>query len=191
MINHDRLTASYNHYDRLATEKGFCGSIGIKAEITLRINFMRDPRMKDYFVRPEGKSDMRLKIGNKYYDFEIKTGGGTLASAQSFGWAQFEDRKPEYCVRNKDYIFYIPRVTDAEDFEGLIDEGLAFTRDEFFAFLIENCGKRKHSFETCTKYNKDRSEINIQSVYLDQMAEAVESGNYCTIRTFMMDMGKL
>ena len=189
-MNSQKLSNAYKYYDSLG-EKGYCGTTGSKAELTLRVNLMRDPRTKDYVVRKPGSPDLRLKIGGKFVDFEVKTGAGTIGYASCVGKDIFEDRLPDYCLLGKDIIFYVPCPSDSEDFDSLLDEGIALTREEFFSFLAENSGKRKKTFFTATKFNKGRKEIDIQTTYLQNFKEASESGCYDSIRQYLMDNGVL
>ena len=149
------------------------------------------------------ESDFTLVLNGKRYKIEFKTGAGELGASETFGKAFFDDEDrndPDSILVGVDVVVYLPCPSDyvvynLDDVKRYLDEVLdkarVFSKSEFIDFIVENSGKRKHSLFTATKFNRDKTCINIQSTYLPQLAAAIRHCNAPTYRDFLKSIGRL
>ncbi len=192
VVNKEWLSKNIEKYKK-ARGQGWTGYKGALAEIVFRLSLQPYIDVESYYLSTTWEDLYIILPNGKRVNVEVKTGAGVLGYAQRHGKLRYEedDRRPENVLKGVDVVFYIPKPSDCEDIDTLLDEGIALSKADFIQFLIANTGKRKHSFATATKFAKDRTEIDIQSAYLDQLHQATESGCYDSIRTYLMDNGLL
>ena len=173
------------------------GANGDRAEITLH-DIMKVNGFSvesDFYRHNENTTDLYLIINGKRVNFEIKTGGGIIIKAKTLRKMVLDDtdRVPENALLGVDYVVYctFPAVINWDDKDDLLDSFYVIPRAEFLQFLIENMGKRKHSFKTATKFSLNQTAVNIQSNYLKQFDIALQSSDFPTLRTYLTDIGRL
>lgn len=149
----------------------------------------------DFYRHNEDTTDLYLIIDGKRVNFEIKTGGGIIIKAKTLRKMILEDsdRIPENALLNVDYVVYctFPSTINWDCKDDLLDSFYVIPRAEFLQFMIDNMGKRKHSFWTATKFSLNRTAVNIQSNYLKQFDIALQSSDFPTLRTYLTDIGRL
>lgn len=173
------------------------GADGDRAEISLH-DIMKANGFScesDFYRHNEGTVDLYLIINGKRVNFEIKTGGGIIIKAKCLRKMELEDsdRVPENALLNVDYVVYctFPSTINWDCKDDLLDSFYVIPRAEFLQFMIDNMGKRKHSFWTATKFSLNRTAVNIQSNYLKQFDTALQGSDFPTLRTYLTDIGRL
>ena len=173
------------------------GSNGDRAEITLH-DIMKKHGFScksDFYRHNEDTVDLFLIIDGKRVNYEIKTGGGIIIKAKCLRKMELEDsdRIPENALLGVDYVVYctFPSMINWNDKDDILDNFFVIPRAEFLQFMVDNMGKRKHSFWTATKFSLNRTAVNIQSNYLKQFDSALQTSEYPTLRTYLMDIGRL
>lgn len=173
------------------------GADGDRAEISLH-DIMKANGFScesDFYRHNENTVDLYLIINGKRVNYEIKTGGGIIIKAKTLRKMTLEDsdRVPENALLNVDYIVYctFPSTINWDCKDDLLDSFYVIPRAEFLQFMIDNMGKRKHSFWTATKFSLNRTAVNIQSNYLKQFDMALQGSDFPTLRTYLTDIGRL
>lgn len=173
------------------------GANGDRAEIICR-DLMKANGFSvqsDFSRHNEFITDIYLIVNGKRVNYEVKTGGGIIIKAKTLKKMILtdDDRIPENALIGADFVVYctFPSVINWDNKDDVLDSFFVIPRDEFLQFLIENMGKRKHSFKTATKFSLNKTAVNIQSNYLKQFDNALQASNFPTLREYLKEIGRI
>lgn len=202
----DRITSAENKVEikEIETKNGsymkeyfHFGANGDRAEIICR-DLMKANGFSvesDFSRHNEFVTDIYLIVNGKRVNYEVKTGGGIIIKAKTLRKMVLEDsdRVPENALLGANYIVYctFPSVINWDDKDDVLDNFFVIPRADFLQFLIENMGKRKHSFWTATKFSLNKTAVNIQSNYLKQFDNALQASDFPTLREYLKEIGRL
>ena len=154
---------------------------------------------RDLRARSQNRGDIvTTDASGKKITIEVKTGAGALAYASQYDIEFFDDNdidNLDIMLPGVDYVAYYVNgnEVDCDDREGIADDFIIATRENFIALLIDYChGKRSSGWRTAVKFNNaSRTAVNIQSTY----TEAFYNGMVCeldsrtvTLRQFADDV---
>jgi len=154
-------------------------------------------QIDDFRARSMDKTDIVIRVNGKSYNLEVKSGLGPIAYCEA--QSKHNDRNADEVFPDADIVIYYADVKKISCEDDILDNSIAVTRDEFIDYIIDNAGKRSHSFKTATKWGQNNKAIRgtdlvdaiyLQAAYTDQRQEACESGMYTTLRTLLEELGR-
>lgn len=210
-INQEQLDVlSTAMYERIVREslKGSTGYLGKYYEPIVRhLLTAHGLTARDFHARENGSNqhdieDGVLFLNGKRIKYEVKTGDGIIgwiAPTEEPAWSE-DDILPGI-----DFVIYTCEVKQLTCEDDVLDNSVVLTRTEFLQFISTEGPKRSQTVRTATKaatndqhlrelndkFNeKWRDCIIMQSAYRKARQAACESGNYCSLRSFLQENGR-
>ena len=134
------------------------GASGSRFELTVK-HLASAKGLQTDTIAETGKTDVIVYVGGKRIRIEVKTGCGIVAQLKPTLGDTIDNYSVDDLLPDVDLIAFAPRASEFEDIDELLDETLMVSVKAFAEFLIDNSGKRKHSFGTAFKLSVNNNKL--------------------------------
>lgn len=134
------------------------GVSGARFELTVK-HLASAKGLRTDTIAETGKTDVIVYVDGKRIRLEVKTGCGIVAQLKPTLGDVIDNYSEADLLPNVDLIVFAPRASEFEDIDELLDETLVLDVPSWAEFMIENSGKRKHSFGTAFKLSVNNNKL--------------------------------